>query len=89
MRVGSRGSALALWQAEEVRRRLPEPSRLVVIRTSGDRIQDVALQGGSATGFFTREIEERLLACDIDLAVHSFKDLPTATDPRLAVVACL
>jgi len=65
------------------------PARIEVVRTSGDRIQDVSLQGGSTTGFFTREIEDRLLAGDVDLAVHSFKDLPTALDPRLAVAACL
>jgi len=64
-------------------------SRIEVIRTSGDRILDVSLQGGSTTGFFTREIEDRLLAGDVDLAVHSFKDLPTALDPRLAIAACL
>ncbi|MFH1532140.1 MAG: hydroxymethylbilane synthase [Pseudomonadota bacterium] len=87
--IGTRGSRLALWQAEEVQRLLPVDARLEVIRTSGDRIQDVSLQGGSTTGFFTREIEELLLAGDIDLAVHSFKDLPTALDPRLAIAACL
>ncbi len=87
--IGTRGSRLALWQAEEVQRLLPAEARLEIIRTTGDRIQDVSLQGGSTTGFFTREIEERLLAGDIDLAVHSFKDLPTALDPRLAIAACL
>ena len=87
--IGTRGSRLALWQAEEVKRLLPVESRLEIIRTSGDRIQDISLQGGSTTGCFTREIEERLMAGDIDLAVHSFKDLPTALDPRLAIAACL
>jgi len=87
--IGTRGSLLALWQAEEVKRLLPVEARLEIIRTSGDRIQDVSLQGGSTTGFFTREIEELLMAGDIDLAVHSFKDLPTALDPRLAIAACL
>jgi hydroxymethylbilane synthase len=87
--IGTRGSQLALWQAQEVKRLLPVEARLEIIRTSGDRIQDISLQGGSTTGFFTREIEERLMAGDIDLAVHSFKDLPTALDPRLAIAACL
>lgn len=87
--IGTRGSRLALWQAEEVQRLLPTEARLEIIKTSGDRIQDISLQGGSTTGFFTREIEERLMAGEIDLAVHSFKDLPTALDPRLAIAACL
>ena len=87
--IGTRGSRLAMWQAEEVQRVLPTEARLEIIRTSGDRIQDVSLQGGSTTGFFTREIEEHLLAGDIDLAVHSFKDLPTTLDPRLVIAACL
>ena len=87
--IGTRGSQLALWQAREVQRLLPAEARLEIIRTSGDRIQDVSLQGGSTTGFFTREIEDRLISGDIDIAVHSFKDLPTALDPRLAIAACL
>ena len=52
--IGTRGSRLALWQAEEVQRLLPVEARLEIIRTSGDRIQDVSLQGGSTTGFFTK-----------------------------------
>ena len=87
--IGTRGSRLALWQAEEVQRVLQVDARVEIIRTSGDRLQDISLQGGSTTGFFTREIEERLLAGEIDVAVHSFKDLPTALDPRLVIAACL
>ena len=69
--IGTRGSRLALWQAEEVQRLLPAEARLEIIRTPGDRIQDVSLQGGSTPGFFTREIEERLLADD-----DKFKGIP-------------
>ncbi len=87
--IGTRGSRLALWQAREVQRVLQVDARVEIIRTSGDRLQKISLQGGSTTGFFTKEIEERLLAGEIDVAVHSFKDLPTALDHRLVIAACL
>ena len=87
--VGTRGSALALWQAGEVARRLPVPTRLHRIVTSGDRFRDIPLQGGSQTGFFTKEIEDRLLSAEIDIAVHSLKDLPTTQPAGLTVAACL
>jgi len=60
-----------------------------IIKTEGDQRQDIALQGGTETGFFTKAIEERLAAGEIDIAVHSLKDLPTSIDPRLEVAACL
>ncbi len=87
--IGTRGSALALRQARQVAENLGVASELQVIRTSGDRFLDVPLQGRSEKGFFTREIEERLLASDIDLAVHSLKDLPTESHPDLCVGAYL
>ncbi|MSQ47638.1 MAG: hydroxymethylbilane synthase [Deltaproteobacteria bacterium] len=81
LRIGTRGSALALWQAEWVKARLEAlwPGlrvELVPIRTSGDRIQDVSLATLGGKGLFVKEIEEALLAETVDLAVHSVKDLP-------------
>lgn len=89
LRIGTRGSDLALWQAHAVKERLAHPSTVNIITTKGDRLQDISLQGQSTTGFFVRDIEQRLLAGEIDLAVHSFKDLPTQLDPRLEIAACL
>ncbi len=88
-RIGTRGSALALWQSNTVLGRLAVPARIHEIVTSGDRFRDIPLQGGAQTGFFTKEIEERLLSGEVDLAVHSLKDLPTSQPPGLLVAACL
>lgn len=88
--IGSRGSALALWQARHVAARLQalgESSRIEIIKTSGDRIQDVALAQVGGKGLFTKEIEEALLAGAIDLAVHSLKDVPAALPEGLALAA--
>ena len=83
-RIGTRGSPLAIAQAQEVRKRLMTSSGLdedafeiVVIKTSGDRILDRPLRDIGGKGLFTREIEEALLAGTIDIAVHSAKDMPT------------
>jgi hydroxymethylbilane synthase len=81
LRIGTRGSALALWQAEWVKARLEElwpglQVELVPIRTSGDKIQDISLATLGGKGLFVKEIEEALLAGTVDLAVHSVKDLP-------------
>ncbi len=83
-RIGTRGSPLALWQAHEVRRclmaafALPETAfAVVVIKVTGDMVQDRALKEIGGKGLFTREIEEALLAGSIDIAVHSMKDMPT------------
>ncbi|MBI3303470.1 MAG: hydroxymethylbilane synthase [Deltaproteobacteria bacterium] len=81
LRIGTRGSALALWQAGWVKMRLeslwPELRvELVPIKTSGDKIQDVSLAQVGGKGLFVKEIEEALLSGTIDLAVHSMKDLP-------------
>ena len=85
LRIGTRGSALALAQAEETRARLmaahalpQEAFEIIVISTSGDRIQDRPLSEAGGKGLFTKEIEEALLSGAIDIAVHSSKDMPTA-----------
>ncbi len=96
LRIGSRGSPLALVQAREVRDRLAAAHGLdakrieiVVIRTSGDGIQDRSLADAGGKGLFTKEIEEALLAGTIDLAVHSAKDVPTFLPDGLVLAAYL
>ena len=96
VRIGTRGSPLALAQANETRRRLMEahglPStgfEIVVISTSGDRIQDRPLSQVGGKGLFTKEIEEALIAGQIDLAVHSSKDMPTRLPDGLELSAFL
>lgn len=95
-RIGTRGSPLALWQANEVRRQLiarnglPESAvEIEVIKTSGDRIQDRALADIGGKGLFTKEIEEALIEKRIDLAVHSMKDLETKLPDGLVIAAVL
>jgi hydroxymethylbilane synthase len=80
LRIGSRGSQLALWQANHIAALLREQGHTVeieIIKTTGDKIQDVALSRVGTKGMFTKEIEEALAANRVDLAVHSLKDLPT------------
>ena len=80
IRIGSRGSQLALWQAEHVAGLLRERGHEVeieVIKTTGDRMQEVTFAEVGSKGMFTLEIEEALAADRVDLAVHSLKDLPT------------
>ncbi len=96
MRIGTRGSPLALVQARTVRARLSaalgleeEAIDLVIIRTSGDIIQDRPLAEEGGKGLFTKEIEEALLDRRIDLAVHSAKDMPTVLPGGLTLAACL
>jgi len=96
LRIGTRGSPLALVQARTVRTRLAgalgakeNDIELVVIKTSGDVIQDRPLAEAGGKGLFTKEIEEALLAGRIDLAVHSAKDMPTFSQPGLMLAACL
>ncbi len=96
LRIGSRGSPLALVQARTVRARLAAVLKLdeddieiVVIRTTGDMIQDRPLSEAGGKGLFTKEIEEALLDGRIDLAVHSSKDMPTFSQPGLMLAACL
>ena len=94
LKIGTRGSPLALWQAHEVRRclmegfALPEAAfEVVVIKVTGDQIQDKALREIGGKGLFTREIEEALLDGSIDVAVHSMKDMPTL-QPEGLVLDC-
>src|SRR5690348_10075814 len=85
--IGSRGSKLALWQAQHVRDRLAGVDvRIEVIKTTGDVKSDpLSVIGGK--GVFTKELEEALLDKRIDIAVHSLKDLPTIVPDRLAISA--
>jgi hydroxymethylbilane synthase len=92
VRIGTRGSALALWQARYVKSRLAAlaPGTAVeiqVIKTSGDLIQDRALLEVGGKGLFVKEIQVALLAGEVDLAVHSLKDLPTEETAGLALSA--
>lgn len=90
LRIGSRGSQLALWQANHIAARLRERGNEVeiqVIHTTGDKILDVALSKVGAKGMFTKEIEEALAAKQIDLAVHSLKDLPTELGDEFEIAA--
>ena len=94
LRIGTRGSALARWQAEHVAAALASlpqapPSELVLIKTEGDRIQDVPLSQVEGKAFFTKEIEEALLHRRVDVAVHSLKDLATEMPVGLALGAVL
>lgn len=94
LRIGTRGSVLALAQAHETRARLmaahdlPEDAFVIqVIKTTGDRILDRALKEIGGKGLFTREIEDALIAGEIDIAVHSMKDMPTI-QPEGLVIDC-
>jgi hydroxymethylbilane synthase len=96
LRIGTRGSPLALAQAHMVRDRLaaahgctPDDIAIHVIKTTGDRIQDRPLSEAGGKGLFTKEIEEALLASEIDIAVHSSKDMPTLLPDGLAMAAYL
>lgn len=88
--IGTRGSDLALWQAhfvQEQLRQLGYASRIQIIVTKGDRIQHLSFDKIEGKGFFTKEIEDALLNNEIDLAVHSLKDLPTTSPEGLSIAA--
>jgi hydroxymethylbilane synthase len=90
LRIGSRGSQLALWQANYISSLLRERGHeveLEIIRTTGDKITDVALAKVGTKGMFTKEIEEALAEGGIDLAVHSLKDLPTELSAGFEIAA--
>src|SRR5687767_4025923 len=98
LRIGTRGSPLALAQAHQTRDRLaaahahladPAAIEIVVIKTTGDRIQDRTLMEAGGKGLFTKEIEEALSAGAIDLAVHSMKDVPTWLPEGLEITCLL
>lgn len=91
IRIGSRGSDLALWQANHVRKQLESLGHeveIIIIKTQGDKIQHLSFDKLEGKGFFTKEIEEALLNRSIDLAVHSHKDLET-TPPENLTIACV
>lgn len=90
MKLGTRGSRLARWQAEWVQSRLAEHgvrAEIVILKTRGDAEVDRPLHELEGKGFFTKEIEDALLDGRIDVAVHSLKDLPTTLPPRLELGA--
>lgn len=92
IRIGTRGSPLALWQSNWIKSRLQAlhdglEAEIVAIKTSGDKIQDVALAKIGGKGLFVKEIEEALLRREIDIAVHSMKDVPIKLPAGLAIAA--
>ena len=90
LRIGTRGSKLALWQAHYTQTELARigvESELVIIKTQGDLVQHLSFEKMEGKGFFTKEIEDALLRGDVDLAVHSMKDLPTSPPEGLVITA--
>src|SRR5271170_3490867 len=90
LRIGSRGSQLALWQANHISALLRARGyevEIEIIHTTGDKITDVALAMVGTKGMFTKEIEEALAAGRVDLAVHSLKDLPTEIPPGFEIAS--
>ena len=91
LRIGSRGSALALWQARSIAQALVgatgiEPE-IVIIKTSGDKFQQTSFSQIGTKGVFIKELEDALLDGRIDLAVHSMKDVPTEIPDGLTIAA--
>jgi hydroxymethylbilane synthase len=92
LRIGTRGSQLALWQARTVAAALDargEATEIIVIKTTGDRLSEAPLSEAGGKRLFVREIEEALLRNEIDLAVHSAKDMPVISAEGLDIVAVL
>jgi hydroxymethylbilane synthase len=88
--IGSRGSDLALWQANYILRKVQKlglTAEIKIIATQGDQVQDLSFDKLEGKGFFTKEIEEALISKEIDLAVHSHKDLPTTSPEGLIIAA--
>lgn len=88
--IGTRGSRLALWQADHIEARLKatgHPTQQRIIKTQGDRVQDLSFDKMEGKGFFTKEIEAELIAGTIDLAIHSCKDLETRDPEGLHIAA--
>ncbi|MFL6281027.1 MAG: hydroxymethylbilane synthase [Vicinamibacterales bacterium] len=91
-RIGTRGSALALWQAKTVAAELERrgmPTEIVVIKTGGDRLQEAPLSEAGGKRLFVKELEDALLSRDIDLAVHSAKDMSAVLPDGLTIAAAL
>jgi hydroxymethylbilane synthase len=93
LRIGTRGSQLALWQANTVAARLAAsgapPCRIVVIKTTGDQLQERPLSEVGGKRLFVKEIEDALLRNDVDLAVHSSKDMPAVLPEGLSIAGVL
>jgi hydroxymethylbilane synthase len=93
LRIGTRGSQLALWQANTVAAQLAAagapPCRIVIIKTSGDQLQDRPLSEVGGKRLFVKEIEDALLRNDVDLAVHSSKDMPAVLPDGLGIAGVL
>jgi hydroxymethylbilane synthase len=90
LKIGTRGSKLALWQANYTQTELTKigvESEIVIIKTQGDLVQHLGFDKLEGKGFFTKEIEDALLRGEIDVAVHSMKDLPTSQPEGLAIAA--
>lgn len=88
IRIGTRGSELALWQANYVAGLIgKDKTEIIVIKTEGDKIQNLSFDKIEGKAFFTKEIEDALLANEIDVAVHSLKDLPTEETKGLTIAA--
>lgn len=90
LRIGSRGSDLALWQAHYLQAQLAAhgvDSDITIIQTKGDKIQDLSFDKIEGKGFFTKEIEDALLRDEVDVAVHSMKDMPTTQPDGLVLTA--
>ncbi|MGH1433541.1 MAG: hydroxymethylbilane synthase [Lewinella sp.] len=90
VRIGTRGSKLALWQANYLQAELAKiglSASINIIKTKGDKIQDLSFDKIEGKGFFTKEIEDALLNEEVDLAVHSMKDLPTTSPEGLVITA--
>ena len=89
IRIGTRGSQLALWQANEVARLLPCESEIVILKTTGDKRQDVSLASIGGKGLFIKELEEALERGEVDIAVHSLKDVPSIIPEQFELAAFL
>lgn len=90
LKIGTRGSKLALWQAHFTQAELARhgvESELIIIKTQGDLVQHLGFDKLEGKGFFTKEIEDALLRGEVDVAVHSMKDLPTSQPEGLAITA--
>ncbi len=92
LRIGTRGSQLALWQANTVKAMLEERGErveLVIIKTTGDRLSEASLSEAGGKRLFVKEIEDAMLKREVDLAVHSSKDMPADLPPGLGIAAVL
>jgi len=90
IRIGTRGSKLALWQANFMKNKLEtlgHKCEITILKTQGDNIQDIGFDKMEGKGFFTKELEQALLQDQIDLAVHSMKDMQTQGPPSLSITA--